>query len=94
MWDVLSGGNHTGGSGMLSCTYNKGKCPGNEGEMGDGTEQMRARYVTACACCGFVMFREEGKEITREKSVCTYFKNVWWVFFFWYAVALCSLQFN
>jgi hypothetical protein len=61
---------------VLSCAYNKGKCPGNEGEMGDGTEQMRACYVTACACCGFVIFREKGEEITREESVCTYFQNV------------------
>jgi uncharacterized membrane protein len=43
-------------------TWDKGKWPGNEGETGDGTEQMRARDVTACACCGFVMFREKGKE--------------------------------
>ena len=59
--------------------------------MGDGTEQMRARYVTACACCGYVMFREKGKEITREKSVCTYFQFFFFLSFV-YAVALCSLQ--
>jgi hypothetical protein len=66
---TLRGGNHTGGRGVLSCEYNKGKCPGNAGEMGDGTEQMRARYVTSCACCGFVVFREKGKEIKRGKRV-------------------------
>ena len=90
MWDVLSGGNRTGGRGMLSCTFNKGKCPRNEGDMGDGTEQMRAAYITACACCGFVLFREKGKEITREESVCTYFQNVCVCVFynFAYAVAL------
>jgi len=60
--------------------------------MGDGTEQMRARYVTECACCGFVMFREKGKEITREESVCTYFQKVCIFFFrsFAYAVALSA----
>jgi hypothetical protein len=47
MWGALLGGNHTGGRGMLCCTDNKGKSPGNEGEMGDRNEQMRAHDVTA-----------------------------------------------
>ena len=77
MWDVLLGGNHKGGRGMLSCACKKRKCPGNEGEMGDRPEQMRARDVTACACCVFVMFREKGKEITRgEKLVYIFSKCI------------------
>ena len=78
---------------MLSCTYNKGKCPGNEeGEMGDGTEQMRARYVAACAFCGFVMFRGKEKVITREESVCKYSLSLSLSFSFACAVALVTVS--